>query len=79
MAKKKYTFIVEKVYRAEVEGEFDLDELRKINTYKYLTDEEILISLAQSEGMFNEKQNDYNLEEENVRNIWSADEIIYED
>lgn len=79
MAKKKYTFIVEKVYRAEVEGEFDLDELRKINTYKYLTDEEILISLAQCEGMFNEKQNDYNLEEENVRSIWSADEIIYED
>lgn len=83
MAKKNYSFVVEKVYRTKVEGEFDLDEIRKNNKrMANWADEEILMSMAEAYGVYDENNGaEYDLEETNFRSIYNIDdkEIVYED
>lgn len=83
MAKKKYSFVVEKIYRTKVEGEFDLEEIRKNNErIAHWTDEEILMNMAELYGVYDESNGaEYDLEETNVRTIYDIDskEVIYED
>ena len=81
MAKKKYSFIAEEVYRTRYEVEIDLDEIRKEREeYKNSEDEDILLDIASEYGAFN-SNNDWHLDEENIRTIHNEtdNEIIYED
>lgn len=80
MAKKKYEFISEKVYRSRCEVEVDLDEIRANNeSFKDWEDEDILVNLSDDYlGVFNTKH-DWLLEECNVRSIYGDNgETIYE-
>lgn len=85
MAKKNYSFCVEKIYRTKVEGEFDIDEIRQNNKHiAHWRDEEILIRMAENSALFDEGYNadaQYDLEETNVRTIFDETdkEIVYED
>lgn len=85
MTKKNYSFCVEKIYRTKVEGEFDLDEIRKNNErIAFWSDEEILIGMAENSSLFDENYNtnaQYDLEETNVRTIFNETdkEVVYED
>jgi hypothetical protein len=83
MAKKRYSFIVEKVYSTEVEGEFDLDAIRKNNErIAHWSDEEILIHMSEAYGTYDEMCGaKYELEAINVRSIYNVDdeEVVYED
>lgn len=81
MAVKKYRVIAEQVSRCSAEINVDLDELRKNDKYKYWTDEEILLDYsAQNESGVFDRDNNWSLEESNVRSIYGEDgEEVYID
>lgn len=81
MAVKNFRFIAERVYRCSVEVNVDLDELRKEEKYKDMTDIEILLdySLEDRSGVF-DGRNNWSLDESNVRSIYGEDgEEVYID
>lgn len=71
MAVKKFRYITEQVYRCSVEVSVDLDELRKEEKYKDMTDIEILLDYAIEDrsGAF-DGRNNWSLDESNVRSIY---------
>ena len=80
MAKKKYSFVLEKVCRANKTIEFDLDEFRKEHKeFENESDEDILIHVAETTGMF--AWNGFEEEEQNVRSIYDTEslEVVFED
>lgn len=81
MAVKKIKFIAEQVYRCSVEVNVDLDELRKEEKYKDMSDIEILLdySLEDRSGVF-DGHNNWSLDESNVRSIYDENgEEVYID
>ena len=78
---KKYHIIAEQIFRVAVDATIDLDELRKEDRFKGMTDEEILLDYAIEDrsGVF-DGHNDWSLEENNVRSIYDENgEEIYID
>lgn len=82
MTNKKYSFCVEKVYRAKVECDFDIDEIRKNNKkLANLSNDELLYNVAEAYGLFDENNGTkYVLDEEILRSIYNIDDnkVVYE-
>lgn len=77
MAKTTFKITAEKVYRAEIEIEVDIEEFKKSHPkYRHWSAEDII--REGFFGIFNESRN-FELQEENCRTIYQDGTLIFED